>query len=281
MHTRRLWAVMLGCCAALGACEAPEVGAPAAPVAQATRAQALGSAEQITLHPAAPRAQEVPLGGQIEPVRANTDALRVIALDERAAALGLPAGTRVLDARRVPGGVVALGANRTLRLYTKGLSKTLDTEALGPLSVEAERVAYVRGEAPDLELRVLDLREGTPRAVAEAPRPAWSPALSKDGQAVIFTASYEGQPHLFRAAWGGVAQPLPSGTRTPSSPVAPIWRGDTLTFDDEQGVVRWNLKEATIEAEAPGARLVPSDGTDTARITLDGQTRPFTAEAGR
>lgn len=160
MHTRRLWAVMLGCCVALGACEATEAGDPSAPGAQAMRAQALGSVEKTTLHPAAPHAQEVPLGGQIEPVRANTDALRVIALDDRAAALGLPAGTRVLDARRVPGGVVALGADRTLRLYTKAQVKTLDTEALGPLSVAASHVAYVRGEAPDLELRLLDLRGG-------------------------------------------------------------------------------------------------------------------------
>lgn len=280
METRR-WLGVLALCGgvALGACEAPVASLSAAPDAPTTRAQALVGAREVVLHPSAQA--EGRLGGTIEPVRANTDALRVVTLDARAEALGLPAGARVLDARRVPGGVVALGADRVLRLYAGGQVKTLDTEALGPISAEAGRVAYVRGEAPDLALRVMSLREGMPHSVTEAPMPAWSPALSADGQEVIFVATHEGQPHLFRAPWGGVAQPIPTGTRTPSSPVAPIWRGDTLTFEDEQGVVRWNLKEATIEAQRPGARLVPSDGSATVRVMIDGLERPFDAEVAR
>jgi len=41
--------------------------------------------------------------------------------------------------------------------------------------------------------------------------------------------------------------------------VAPIWDGDALIFQDERGVVRFDLETASIEAEFRGAKLLPAD----------------------
>jgi Tol biopolymer transport system component len=80
--------------------------------------------------------------------------------------------------------------------------------------------------------------------------PVWSPALSADGREVIFAASRSGRPELLRLDAEGELHRVSSGGRSPSSPVAPVWRGDLLIFEDEAGRARLNLVTGEVEEEA-------------------------------
>ena len=201
-----------------------------------------------------------------EPVKEGTDAYRtmvIASLPERLerAGIRIAPGERVLDAQFTEDGVVVLGADHVLRYHERGMSEAreLARNALGPLSVARGKVAYVHGEPPDLVLAVADLGTGESTPIAPSLTTVWSPALSEDGDAVIFVASHEGRPHLFRADLEGKLESIPTGLRTPSAPVAPIWDGDALIFQDERGVVRFDLETASIEAEFRGAKFLPAD----------------------
>jgi dipeptidyl aminopeptidase/acylaminoacyl peptidase len=189
------------------------------------------------------------LAGEAEAVRVGTDALRVIVLDTAPEGLELE-GMRVLDARMVEDGAVVLGADRVLRHHTEDGVRELDDAVLGPLSVEGGMVAYVRGAAPDLRLRRVDLATGEVESLAPEIAPVWSPALSADGREVIFAASRSGRPELLRLDAEGELDRISSGGRSPSSPVAPVWRGGLLIFEDEAGRARLNLVTGEVEEEA-------------------------------
>jgi hypothetical protein len=215
-----------------------------------------------------------------EPVREGTDAYRTMVLGEAPSKLGIKSGTRVLDAQFVEDGVVILGADHVLRHHTERGIKEIATNALGPLSVAGDRVAYVHGEAPDLLLAVADLESGESTQIAPTLAPVWSPALSQDGEQVIFVASFEGRPHFFRADMKGNLESIPTGLRTPSAPVAPIWMGDELLFQDERGVVRFALETASIEEDLIGAKLLPEDGSGKVRVEINGEVRELGLEGG-
>lgn len=183
------------------------------------------------------RADGATLFGTLEPFPENADPDRVLVL--RTA--GLPGsaldGARVLDARFAASGIVVLGADHELVLLRPdGTRVTLDTEAEGPLSVEADRVAYVRGQMPEYELALADLPSLSARTVTQGMAAVWSPALSQDGTEVVFVSSVTGSPRLYRMpASGGEPRLLPPSDRFPSSPFAPRWEGNVLRFEDERG----------------------------------------------
>ncbi len=214
-----------------------------------------------------------------EPVPAGTDAYRTMALDEAPPRLGIKSGSRVLDAQFVEDGVVILGADHVLRHHTERGIKELAADVLGPLSAAREKVAYVHGEPPDITLAVADLRSGESVEIAPTLAPVWSPALSQDGDSVIFVASHEGRPHFFRADMKGNLESIPTGLRTPSAPVAPIWIEDELFFQDERGVVRFALETASIEEDLIGATLLPEDGTGKVRVEVNGEVRELSGGA--
>ena len=185
------------------------------------------------------------LAGTIEPVAERTDAPRVIRLDTAPEGLELM-GRRVLDARTVGETVLTIGADGVLRHHTPSGTRKLDDDAHAPFSVAGGRVAYVTGFPPDLSLTILDLETGETSHPVPDLQPAWSPALSEDGDEVIFAATDRGHPHLFRLDAAGDLHRLPSSDRVPSSPVAPLWRGDDLLFLDEMGQVRVSVETGTI-----------------------------------
>jgi hypothetical protein len=98
--------------------------------------------------------------------------------------------------------------------------------------------------------------------------PAWSPALTPDGTAIVFVSGIEGTARLYRAENGEV-RPLPPTERTPSAPVAPRFEEGLLHFVDHLGDVwldpeRGEVVRTPATAAAP-APLAPSTATTEAR----------------
>jgi hypothetical protein len=237
---RRTTAVLL--CAALIGCTGETPGPSPAETQSRELTGESEAAERVVLEA---EDGEPTLAGVLEPVPPRTDAHRVIALDTHPSGIDLH-GERVLDARTVSDGVVAIGADRVLRHYTARSTVELDRGVLAPLSVEAGHVAYVRGVPPDLHLFVAELSTGRVEPIAPHLAPVWSPALSEDGREIVFATAAEGRPQLFRSDASGQLQRVHSD-RTPSSPRAPIWRDGVVTFEDEQGTVSVSLETARIE----------------------------------
>ncbi|UJR79919.1 TolB family protein [Sandaracinus amylolyticus] len=174
--------------------------------------------------------------GRLVPVPEGSDADRVLTLGTSGLD-GAFDGTAVLDARFVAGGLVVLRADHVLVAHRDGATIELDTQVEGPLSIAGTRVAYVRGEFPELELAIADARSGQARVLTQGMAPAWSPALSPDGSEIVFVSGVHGSPRLHRVdTRGGAPRALPPSERFPTAPVAPRWTADgTLHFEDERG----------------------------------------------
>lgn len=234
--------------ALLAACEADDAAPVQAPLTIPTAAP-----DEVILDV---RADGAALFGRVVPPPPNADPDRVLVLrGERDGRpfLGSLEGARVLDARFAGSALVVLGTDHVLRVHENDQVAELDAQVHGPLSVAADRVAYVRGEPPDLEVARADLRTGAVEAITQGMAPAWSPALSPDGTEVIFVSGASGSPRLYRSH-GGPARALPASPRFPTGPSAPRWIGDRLVFEDEQGVASIDLRAGTIAAALPGAR---------------------------
>ncbi|AKF07494.1 TolB family protein [Sandaracinus amylolyticus] len=174
--------------------------------------------------------------GRLAPVPEDSDADRVLTLGTSGLDGSLD-GASVLDARFVAGGLVVLRADHVLVAHRDGATIELDTQVEGPLSIAGTRVAYVRGEFPELELAIADARSGQARALTQGMAPAWSPALSPDATEIVFVSGVRGSPLLYRVdTRGGAPRALPPSERFPTAPVAPRWTADgTLHFEDERG----------------------------------------------
>ena len=104
------------------------------------------------------------------------------------------------------------------------------------------------------ELALADVESGAVIALTRDMAPAYSPAISPSGDALVFVSTVSGAAELYRldARAGAQPQPLVHSERTPSSALAPRWDGDsTLTFDDEAGRVSLDLATgalSTLEA---------------------------------
>lgn len=210
------------------------------------------------------RADGAALFGLVLPAPVGSDPVRRLRL--RSAHEGRPLagaleGREVLDARFAFEGLLVLHADRVLRLHGPGGAREIDAAVEGPLSVEADQVAYVRGEVPDLEVTRADLRTGAIEAVTEGLAPCGSPALSPDGRALVFVCGAEGRPRLYRADAAGL-RALPFTDRFPTAASAPRWRGDTLWMEDERGVAALDVRDGSVRREVPDARelVVLPDG---------------------
>lgn len=213
------------------------------------------------------------LGGREQAAPPRTDAPLVVALENVPRDLGLKEGDLALYAQFAGEGVLVLGTDQALRYYSREGVSLLARDVQVPFSVSGDKVAYVHGEPPDTPVALLDLTTGASEQLAPELLTAWSPALSEDGGEVIFAASHEGRPHLFRIDKERTLRSIPTGRRTPSSSVAPIWKGDDLFFEDEAGVVRFSLESASIEQEFEGAKLLPEDGSGAVMIDVGGERR--------
>lgn len=205
----------------------------------------------------APRADEVVLDvradgatlfGRVVPPIPNADPDRVLVL--RSDRSGQPMagaleGTQVLDARFAGGALVVLGTDHVLRAYTDTETVELDAQVHGPLTAAGDRVAYVRGEPPELEVARADVRTHSIDAISSGMAPAWCPALRADGREIIFVSGVTGSPRLYRSD-GGAPRALPEAARFPTGPSAPRWTGDRLFFEDEAGFASLDLRAGTI-----------------------------------
>ncbi len=173
------------------------------------------------------------LGGEVEPVLPNTDAMRVVTIDRTPNGVELN-GRRVLDARMVGNDVLVIDPDHTLRRIGQQAA-VVDRDVWPPLSIENGRVAYVKGHAPDLQLTIADL--ATLRKTVPMPSllTVWSPALSEDGDEVVFGASVNGQAKIVHLDVSGETHIIDAKGRVPSSPIAPKWQDDRVTFHDEAG----------------------------------------------
>lgn len=182
------------------------------------------------------------LVGSPSPARPDTDEALVYALalepsaHPLARALG---GRRVLAAAFVGARVVTLDADHELRAHALEagvlVTRTLDTEAMGPLSVAGQRVAYVRGTPPELEAAVADVASGVARAWTAGLAPVWDPALTPDGEALVVVSGATGRPSLYVVRAGAAPSRLVDRGVFPGSSRAPRVIDGALRFEDERG----------------------------------------------
>ncbi|MDP3274428.1 MAG: hypothetical protein Q8Q09_04485 [Deltaproteobacteria bacterium] len=171
----------------------------------------------------------------------------------------------VLDARfigRTQALLVLTTQHELLRLDTQNPDATpvtLDREVLGPLSLDdaGRWVVYVRGEMPEYQVMRADI-EGQSQPVALAPAlvPAWSPMITPDGHEVIFVASAEGSPAMFRVRDSGAAHRwmLPPNVPLPTGPSAPVMVGDAMVYESDGAVFRLGL-DGSDRGTLPGYSL--------------------------
>lgn len=195
------------------------------------------------------RADGARITGHLEPFPPNADPERVLVIHTR----GLPAaiatqleGARVVDARFVGDAVATIGPDHVLRLHTQAGVSELDHEAYAPMSVAGARIAYVRGEMPFFEVARADTTTGAASALTTNMAPAWSPALTPDGETVVFVSGAGGSPRLYRIEGSGAPEALPETARTPASPIAPRFEDGLLVFEDEQGTAWLDLEQGRI-----------------------------------
>lgn len=199
------------------------------------------------------RADGARLAGLPLPVRPNGDSARVLLLRATGAEERLT-GQRVLAAAFVGDAVVTLGVDHVLRAHLRGQSTTLDRGAHGPLSVVGTRVAYVRGEAPRLEVALVDAVTGEPAQLTERMAPCWSPTLAPDAGSVVFVSARSGSPRLYRVEPGAAPEALAQVRRFPSSSIRPRFEGALYVFDDREGTVWVDPETGSVVRTAGRAR---------------------------
>lgn len=191
------------------------------------------------------------LVGEVLALPAGSDAPRLLHIwrvapdGARRQVLG---GAPLQDARLLPDGrIVAISRGHELVIEGReGVARRLDGPVRGPLSLDARgaRLAYLYGEAPALEPRVLTL--GHKADEMPSPRPirldhptAWGVALSPDGQrlrVVVGGAS----PTLAELSLGGLIgrwDLRAPQDALPSGPHAPIWFEGVVLQETERGLL--------------------------------------------
>lgn len=239
---------------AAGACEREPGQAPRAPAPAAGRAHLLAAQAARLLaadeRPLDLRADGAVLAGRMLPAPPESDgAPRYLVrwLTGAGARSWAFADVPVEDVRFVPGsaGALVLTSGRALLWLEQPAAAPvlLDTDVTGPLSVAAggRFVAYVRGEPPDLELVRFDVDERRAEPLTDRMAPVWSPALSADGGEVVFVSGVEGTPALWRVGAGQRPRKIagtPPGEASgfPQGPRAPVWRGEVLVYEHDDGV---------------------------------------------
>ena len=221
---------------------------------------------------------DLTLRGHIRPVLGHTDEGRVVLLDEDLSGrLGEAlSGMAVIDARFVGFGAVVIDEDHELLAYDEaGQMRRLDGDAYGPLTVAAGAVAYTRGSPPDLELARAQVRNGLVEQLTHGMAPVWSPALADDGRAVVFASGVAGVAQLHHLDASGSVAALPVAARIPSAPTAPLWDGEQLTFEDEQGVVALDLSGGLVLEDIRGAHGLMRGVDGQAIAELDGARLPI------
>jgi hypothetical protein len=154
--------------------------------------------------------------------------------------------------------VITTGRELAWLESSRALPTHLDAQVHAPLSLSADGrfVAYARGEIPDLEIVRYDLARRAEVSCTHGMAPAWSPALSEDGAAVLFVSGASGSAELY--AWRGDGRTVQLSERKryplpfPTGPSAPVWSGGTLAFEDHEGVHLLSLEPLRVVRSIPG-----------------------------
>ena len=210
--------------------------------------------------------------GESDPVEADADppfAVRA-RLEKGGGEVPWSLARRALcDARLLRDGrVVALTPEGEVLLADRevGPITTLDRDAVGPIgaSVDGRHLVYVKGEAPEMEVVAFDRVTGRARTVVTNMGACWSPAISDDGQRVVFASSHSGVPALWLR--DGEAEPRqltnvdltteagtePELSPTPDGPAPVLFTGSQVVFATPAGVFVVALSGRVVDTIAKG-----------------------------
>lgn len=178
-------------------------------------------------------------------------------------------------ARLLPGGRALAVTPRGALLLVDGSGasgpagsvRALDEQVVGPVgaSPDGARIAYCKGEAPDVEVWRLDLLAGArPVRVTADLAPAWSPGVADDGSVLVASAR-SGVAALWRVDRDAapiqltnrdavVAPGAPPLAPFPASLTPTLFDGDRAVFEGEDGVVVTD-REGRVLRKLPGASV--------------------------
>ncbi|MBI2393621.1 MAG: hypothetical protein HYV09_28845 [Deltaproteobacteria bacterium] len=204
------------------------------------------------------------------PPRPDGDGVRQLVARKQIGAREIALGT-VSDAKLIDRATVVVRTDGTLeRVDDDGAVRTLDKQAFGPISVRNGKVAYVRGEMPELEVALADVERGAPIALTAGFAPAWCPAIADDGS-VVFVSARKSATELVRARVGEEPRTLGLWTDSPpplpEGPFAPIVAGDRLIFESGDGLAVLSL-DGVLRKTIPGLRAPVLRGD---RVMLRGE----------
>lgn len=180
-------------------------------------------------------------------------------------------GVEALDAAFVADGVAVIGRDHVLRFFPQSGAApiALDDSVDPPLASNDQLLAYARGSMPFYAIVRADPRTGETRAITDADRSCWSPAIAPDGS-LAYACTADGAPALF--VHDGQERALPT-ERFPTSPLAPRFDGVRLGFTDEAGAVVIDTRTGALLAvdDAAGALFELDEGF--AVTDVDGSLR--------
>ncbi len=171
---------------------------------------------------------------------------------DRAPAL-LLSGEPVEEARFVDGGVALITPDHALMYQRAGGEGPvlLDDAAYGPLSVRSDRVAYTRGEAPELVPAVSTLGGARMSLEPSGASPAWCVAWTERGDGLTFVSGASGAPSL-RGARAGDGLTLEEAQwpmeDAPAGPSGPVWRDALMVYEGERGLRVANARGEVVAA---------------------------------
>ncbi|MCC6645255.1 MAG: PD40 domain-containing protein [Polyangiaceae bacterium] len=216
----------------------PELGAEDARVVEALR-DASARGDDLLLDVDARRA----LSAEARPTSAHEHAfvpLRVTLIEGgEQKTLGL-----ALDGRLLPGGdeVLLVSIDGGLWRWSSRRVAPLEDEVVPglALSPDGARLAYAKGDPPELDVWEIDLRDGTRRRVTSGDGPEHAPAYSADG-ATLAWIEYRGDGAALVSA-GRTVVPrvpvIPDGRRTPVWGRGWVWlhgSGGTVAVEEVTG----------------------------------------------
>lgn len=192
-------------------------------------------------------------------------------------------GEEILEARFVPNSEALLVITRDHKLVRidqpeqrDGTPVEIDHDVLGPLSIDREgrSVVYVRGEMADYQLVRADVRSATPEALAPQLVPAWSPTIMPDGSEVLFVATFDGAPRLFRVRPGQQPEQvqLAADTPLPTGPGAAVVIDRTMHYQSDGALVSLSLDQWTFTRR--DETLLPVLSADRAHLIVHRGTTP-------
>lgn len=170
----------------------------------------------------------------------------------------------VEDAKFLADGSLVL-VNRAHELIhvTDAAQNVVATHAYAPLSVVGTRVAFTTGSAmPDFQAAVHDVSSGKTWVAPREFMPAWAPVLSDEGSHILFTSGHTGTATLVTAdlRTEDVVEDVRPIALPPAGPNAPIWQGDTLLYESEEGLRRLNLRTDEIQVLSGSLPVLTADG---------------------